>query len=819
MSINNQTKISPTTEHIRKVSSQLKSPNKNETNTVQDNKSSFNNLSYINSHINKFKEEMILQFKDIENKVYLETVDFRKEIIQKSNNLESLMNNNQQKIDYLNEVIATANNKSEKIVNLEDVNKKLNETVFSQGLKITNLEKKLSDTLYKYEKIYVDSLVIPGLIGDFCRYKTFREFVEYTDTTVHNLVSHKDKSLLEMKSYKEKLESLIKELHLTINKIEKNNKDYTKLQMSALERIIDSNKKDFDSQLHDNRLENTKHAKDLLVRTELLKVESNKIEEFKNQVNDDIKKGIDQMKVMNNDNREAFESVKGDFLKIKRRFKEIAEFIKDVRFRRNLGVDYKRQDMKQLSEKIDYNKKKKNSYDEENNDNYYFNDVHSDDEAYIHNNNINDDDKDIELDKPNPKSDTEVDNTKNSNIANNHNSKNHERKVKIIDERTSKNNNSINTDKKETHIITNYRADKIKVESILKDYIHGKGELPVSGKKCKHDHGENSNHTCSKNHDHDNSNINTNNVQDFNVNFDSKLNNLITSIKEEQDEDYTLNSSKIIKNNRLLPLSQATSAHNSNRNTLNMSNDRQKNTNSLEKLPKTGISKESTVNAASIEKVNSLSYEVSQLRKDVVVSKATNKKIDDLETYTKQQLNDLLMQIKQIMSSISSTTHVRSSNSNNIGEKNTTSNLSTSNLNINSSNIANNTTTGFNFKSIPQMLNNTTNNNYSKVIPTNGNFLIADSVYNKNVVYNIIETSGLNSNSYNKTKSAQSNKQVPQVNYPAISSSNGTSKNVKIAISSVPSSSNNNTKSNFFSKTSSNSNLIKNRSMSREVKQ
>jgi len=45
-------------------------------------------------------------------------------------------------------------------------------------LRLVNLQKDLSQLNEKYDKIFEENLIIPGTIGDFCKFKNMREYIE-----------------------------------------------------------------------------------------------------------------------------------------------------------------------------------------------------------------------------------------------------------------------------------------------------------------------------------------------------------------------------------------------------------------------------------------------------------------------------------------------------------------------------------------------------------------------------------------------------------------------------------------------------------------
>ena len=67
----------------------------------------------------------------------------------------------------------------------------------------------LSSAKLKYDKIFIDNLTVPGYIGEYSQYKTLREYLSVNISQVSSLVTYKDKMDLDLKQYKDKLESLI----------------------------------------------------------------------------------------------------------------------------------------------------------------------------------------------------------------------------------------------------------------------------------------------------------------------------------------------------------------------------------------------------------------------------------------------------------------------------------------------------------------------------------------------------------------------------------------------------------------------------------
>jgi len=87
--------------------------------------------------------------------------------------IDSIQNDsqvNQNKIDKINDLIINSKKSTDQITSIE--------------IKLNALQKDYSSSCYKYDKIYLENLHIPGTLGEFCKYKNLREYVEVNTTII-----------------------------------------------------------------------------------------------------------------------------------------------------------------------------------------------------------------------------------------------------------------------------------------------------------------------------------------------------------------------------------------------------------------------------------------------------------------------------------------------------------------------------------------------------------------------------------------------------------------------------------------------------------
>lgn len=130
--------------------------------------------------------------------------------------------------------------------------------------------------------------------------------------------------------------------------------------------------------LNNIKIENGQYSFDLLKKSEDLQNKINAINNIENMVNTKLKEQEGKYQKYNDDITKLFESQKSEFTLIKSRFTELSEFIKDVRFMRNLN-NYKGKgnqnneinttsflrDSRMLSRKLNFDKPQKLSKNDE----------------------------------------------------------------------------------------------------------------------------------------------------------------------------------------------------------------------------------------------------------------------------------------------------------------------------------------------------------------------------------------------------------------------------------------------------------------------
>ena len=176
-----------------------------ENNNTKSTNNHKTNKKSIQEELIYFKNDILKDIKNIETKLS-EKYDLQNKGFEKKlENIQSNENSLNEKLSNLSENFLKDNINKEKIEILEQFRLKANETLFSQEYKIKNIDKELHEALTKYDKIILDNILYPGMIGKNSKFQTFRELIDFLLVNVTRLINYKEKKELEKKENQNKI--------------------------------------------------------------------------------------------------------------------------------------------------------------------------------------------------------------------------------------------------------------------------------------------------------------------------------------------------------------------------------------------------------------------------------------------------------------------------------------------------------------------------------------------------------------------------------------------------------------------------------------
>ena len=308
--------------------------------------------NYENKDMNAFKEDILNYLRDRDKCIYSLIKTYKEKMEKTESNYSDLTKRISNNYSDILSSQAGIKNRLDKLNSYESFSTKTNDQLISHEIRINNLREDFHKSVQKYDKIYLDNLELPGYIGKYSKYKNCQVFFEEVIKELNKLNAYKEKNTLDLKAYKEKLEQNIK----TFNALVDNN---NKSQIKYINDMFEKNYKECKSMIDtveeritDMRIENSRYAVELIGKSINLTKEWDKIQNIKEEIMHEFNDKIHEFRIVSNNTINSFTEFKTEFILIKRKFFELAEFIKDVRFRKNLGGDVKKKEIKCIAKKI-----------------------------------------------------------------------------------------------------------------------------------------------------------------------------------------------------------------------------------------------------------------------------------------------------------------------------------------------------------------------------------------------------------------------------------------------------------------------------------
>ena len=304
-----------------------------------------------------FKEETLRDFKEVQRKISekYETLDL--EMKEKLEAYEKRIVTYENKIMELSNLINTDKTIREKVDNLMEFKEKTDDHLITEKIRLDNFRNDLKSNVERIDQILKDSVIYPGIIGGISKYKTFHDLIDYILAQTSQTLTFREKSILDFKSYKTKLENIISSFNTQINTLLNTTSEFTKTCVKEAEERMKSIYNIFDDRLQDARIENANYAIGLEKATEVLKKELENLYVVKSELYEKVDKSMAEVKNDNTRVVKLFTGYKKNFHIMQHKFTQLADFIKDVRFRINLKEDVQRREYAHMSNMINFDKK------------------------------------------------------------------------------------------------------------------------------------------------------------------------------------------------------------------------------------------------------------------------------------------------------------------------------------------------------------------------------------------------------------------------------------------------------------------------------
>ena len=304
-----------------------------------------------------FKDDVLKDIKYMQKNI-TEKFEMTNNLIkEKLESYDRKMNLYNEKLAQLSNLVVTDNAMKEKIEQLVQSKVDLRDHILTNEIKFTNLEKEYHEKMEKIDYVLSDSVIYPSVIGPKGKYKTFHDFIDYVLQQLAQTAIFRDKNSFDLSSYKNKLENLIQSFKFQLDNIIKSTNQFTIKSVNECEERVKGMFSLYDERLTEVRVENQNYIKKLEQFYLDLKEEFKKLNHMKNGIYNRFSNEVYNMKRDNVQVVKLFSNYKKEFILMKDRLTQLSEFIRNIRFRINVGQEVKRREFMNMANKIDFTKK------------------------------------------------------------------------------------------------------------------------------------------------------------------------------------------------------------------------------------------------------------------------------------------------------------------------------------------------------------------------------------------------------------------------------------------------------------------------------
>ena len=193
-------------------------------------------LDIIKKDLLLLKNECVKDFDEIQKKISNKYSKLDSEITNKTLAYENRLNIFDLKITELSKLINEDKLIEEKVENLLKFKEQTEDIILKNKIKFDNLQKDLQVNIERINNLLADSIIYPGIIGKTSKYKTFHDLIDYILSQCALNLIFREKNILDFKSYKMKLENIIKFFNNQANELLKSANEFTKKYVEESEK-------------------------------------------------------------------------------------------------------------------------------------------------------------------------------------------------------------------------------------------------------------------------------------------------------------------------------------------------------------------------------------------------------------------------------------------------------------------------------------------------------------------------------------------------------------------------------------------------------
>ena len=190
---------------------------------------------------------------------------------------------------------------TEKVDAIFKFKEEIQDTVFKQRAKFSEFEKKVNNDIDVINKILSNTVIYPSMIGKTAKFKTFHEFIDFTNKEINQLNIFKNKSGIDLAPYKKKIDGALEAFKIQMNNLTP--KETTNQMVNELEEKILNNLKLYDDKIQDIRVENSRYSVGIKRTADEMEGQIESLKNVQKYINKKFEKinGMENYNLLNNE--------------------------------------------------------------------------------------------------------------------------------------------------------------------------------------------------------------------------------------------------------------------------------------------------------------------------------------------------------------------------------------------------------------------------------------------------------------------------------------------------------------------------------------
>ena len=298
-----------------------------------------------------FQNDMLTDLKKLELQINNKINNMNQTLSTKSNEFDTKFTKIFDNISDIISKLTARKYDNERIEELISIKNKFSEQIIENQNRISILNKNLEDSIYKYDTIVLDNLKLPGIIGVNCKFKNCSMFFEAIHNELKLIHKNKEQEQNNQKTYHDKIDNRIFKLENELNKIHQTINLACQTKVEKYFAKIEEKACGLENVIHSLKIENSKHADNLIKASQSLQIQWDKLENIKKEIYDKFYEQLDIFKKIVDSTNRSFNRQENEFKILKQRFTQLAEYLKEFKNQKNK--------FKEILRNIDFTKKQK----------------------------------------------------------------------------------------------------------------------------------------------------------------------------------------------------------------------------------------------------------------------------------------------------------------------------------------------------------------------------------------------------------------------------------------------------------------------------